>query len=126
MLAVSSNHNLMLAAWDSADETVELPASINEGYFEKRGPMPLHYENRRSFHRYYMRGKAILRRGDMTLAVYTKDVSRQGFGFYSPMQLLPLEHVQLVLPDGSELELEVTRCRRVDTKCFDCGTRFVL
>jgi hypothetical protein len=60
------------------------------------------------------------------LGAFTKDVSRQGIGFLSPVQLLPMEHIGLLLANGTEYALEVSRCRRVDQDCFDCGGRFVL
>ena len=126
MLALSAEHNLIAAAWEAADQTVQLPESLSAKFFDKRGPMPLHHENKRSFHRHYMRAKALLKRGDAILGTYTKDVSRQGVGFLSPVQLLPLERVELQLPNGSALRLEVTRCRRLDKNCFDCGAKFAL
>jgi hypothetical protein len=125
MLAVSPEQNLIAEMWDDADMTVQLPESLAH-FADKHGPMPLHHENKRGYHRHYMRGKAILKRGTTTLATYTKDISRQGIGLLSPVQLLPLERIELVLVNGSKLYLEVTRCRRVDKNCFDCGARFAL
>ena len=90
-----------------------------------RGPAPLCAKNQRHFHRYFMRGKAILKRGTTTFGTYTKDVSRQGVGFLSPVQLMPKERVNLRLP-VAELGLEITRCRRIDEGCFECGGRFAL
>lgn len=126
MLAGSTHRNLMSEDWEAAVDCVQLPESMRDDFLEKRGPMPMHFENKRSFHRYYMRGKAILNRGEANFGVYTKDVSRQGIGLLSPVQLLPLEKIRLELADGSVLNLEVSRCRRLEKGCFDCGTRFVL
>ncbi len=70
-----------------------------------------------------MRGKAVLKRSAKLLGVYTKDVSRQGVAFLSPVPLLPKERVKLQLP-AIELSLEVTRCRRIEAACFECGGKF--
>ena len=72
-----------------------------------------------------MRGKAVLKRGESLHGTYTKDVSRQGVGFLSPVPLLPKERVKLRVA-ATELSLEVTRCRRVDPGCFECGARFAM
>lgn len=126
MLAVSNKPNMIAEAWEAADMIVQLPESLGSRFLEKHGPMPLYHENKRGFHRHYMRGKAILKRGQSTLGTYTKDISRQGIGLLSPVQLLPLERIELMLPNGATLHLEVTRCRRIDKNCFDCGARFAI
>jgi hypothetical protein len=123
-MLVGSDRNMIAEAWENADLTAQLPGSI-VSFMTKQGPVPVYHDEKRSFHRHYMRGKAILKRGDMTLGVYTKDVSRQGIGLLSPVQLLPLERVVLTLPNGSTQQLELARCHRVGKDCFDCGTRFV-
>lgn len=125
MLERRNERSVMERMWESAGAKVRLPETLHQGFFAPQGPLPTHFENKRQYHRYYMRGKAVLKRGDEVLGTYTKDVSRQGVGFYSPVQLLPKERVQLRLP-SVELSLEVTRCRRVDKECFECGARFVL
>ena len=127
MLAATAGENSIDEAWVSADKKVELPQSLGPFFFTKTGPMPVHQdENKRGFHRHYMRGKALLKRGASTFGTYTKDISRKGIGLLSPVQLMPLERIALVLPNGSTLHLEVTRCRRLERNCFDCGARFAL
>jgi len=83
-------------------------------------------DNRRQYHRYYLRSKALLKRGDTTIGGYTKDISRQGVCLLSPLQLLPKERVKLTLPNGAAYSLQVVRCRRVFDNCFECGTRFAV
>jgi PilZ domain len=127
MLAASPSESTIEEAWASAHMTVQLPASLRPSFFNKIGPMPVHHDdNKRGFHRHYMRGKAVLKRGETTFGTLTKDVSRKGIGLLSPVQLLPMERVDLTLPNGSTLHLEVTRCRRVEKNCFDCGAKFAL
>ena len=125
MLEFDNGQKLMLDLWDATATKVDLPPSLRSSYFGAQGPAPLYHDNRRTFHRYYMRGKAVLKRGTSMIGTYTKDVSRQGVAFLSPVPLLPKERVKLHVP-AAELQLEVTRCRRLDPKCFECGARFAL
>jgi hypothetical protein len=125
MLELDNGQILMDDLWETTIAKVQLSASVGKDFFTMRGPTPVFYDNQRSYHRHFMRGKAVLKRGKSMLGAYTKDVSRQGVGFLSPLQLLPKEFVRLHLPTA-ELSLEVTRCRRVDQGCFDCGARFAL
>jgi hypothetical protein len=125
MLEVDYGKKLMEDLWQAAPTKVKLPEACAEQFFDARGAMPLHHDNRRTYHRYFMRGKAVLKRGDLLLGTYTKDVSRQGVGFLSPVQLLPKEKVKLTLPT-TELSLQVARCQRIDQGCFECGARFAL
>jgi hypothetical protein len=121
-------HDKCLTAdeWEAADAQVQIPDALRKEFFGKSGPMPLHHENHRGYHRYFVRVKAVLQRDEMKLGCYTKDLSRQGIGLLSPVPLLPMDHVQLHLPNGSVLDLEIVRCRRIERECFDCGARFAL
>ena len=125
MLEFDNGQKLMNDLWEATAAKVELPDSLRSAYFGAQGPVPLYHDNRRSFHRYYMRGKAVLKRGAMMIGTYTKDVSRQGVAFLSPVPLLPKERVKLCIPTA-ELNLEVSRCRRLNPNCFECGARFAL
>jgi PilZ domain len=126
MLGCRHDKSLIADEWEAADAHVQLPDALRNEFFNKRGPMPLHHENHRGYHRYFMRAKAVLKRNELRLGCYTKDVSRQGIGLLSPVPLLPLDRVEIHLPNGSVLPLEIARCRRVDRGCFDCGARFAL
>jgi hypothetical protein len=124
MLDLSDERNLIADFWESTEAKARLPEAEHE-FLAPQGPMPVSPENKRGYHRFFMRGKALLKRRGSFVGIYTKDVSRQGIGFLSPMQLLPKERVRMRLPGASELTLEVTRCRRVNEGCFDSGARFV-
>lgn len=126
MLGRCHDNRLIADEWDATEVKVQLPAAVRVAFFDKKGPMPLYYENSRGYHRYFLRAKAVLKCGEVKFGSYTKDVSRQGIGLLSPVQLFPLDRVKLQLPNGSEMHLEITRCRRVDQGCFDCGARFAL
>lgn len=127
MLELSNEQRLMEKLWASAEARLELPAHMAEQFFQFQGPMPQgHFDNRRSYHRFYLRDRAILTRKDSTLGVCTTDVSRQGIGFLTPVQLLPKEQVQLLLTSGIEYDLQITRCRRRGDSFFECGGKFVV
>ncbi len=125
MLELDDGQKLVEELWATAVSKVELRDSVKKSFFAVHGAGPLYYDNRRIYHRYYMRGKAVLKRAKSTHGTYTKDVSRQGIGFLSPVPLLPKERVKLRTA-AAELSLEVTRCRRIDPGCFECGAKFAL
>ena len=125
MLEIDHGRKLMDDLWEATTPKVELPDSVKQAFFGAHGVAPVFPENKRSYHRYFMRGKAVLKRGTFLIGTYTKDVSRQGVAFFSPVPLLPKERVKLRVP-AAELSLEVTRCRRVEPNCFECGAKFAL
>jgi hypothetical protein len=127
MLGVCNEMRLMEKLWEAAEATLQLPEPEAKYFFEFKGPMPSgHFDNRRSYHRFYLRDKAIVTRKRSTLGVFTTDISRQGIGFLSPVQMLPKERVQLLLTSGTEYYLLLTRCRRRTDNLFECGGRFVV
>jgi hypothetical protein len=125
MLEIDNGQKLMDELWNATSAKVELPESTKREFFDAHGPEPIRHDNKRSYHRYYMRGRAVLKRGNTTLGAYTKDVSRQGVAFLSPVPLLPKERVKLRLP-AAELSLVVTRCRRLEPNCYECGAKFAV
>ena len=110
--------------WDAVALKTDLPEDF-ESFRAARGPAPLAFDTRRAYRRFFLRNKAILETGDVSLAIYTKDVSRQGIGVLTPVQLLPKTKVRLRLPAGDIYQLEIARCRRIAAGCYECGTRFV-
>ena len=125
MLELDHGQKIMEELWEMTTAKVELPHSMQANFFVAPAPEPSYYNNKRSYHRYTMRCKAVLKRGTSLLGTFTKDLSRQGVAFLSPVPLMPKERVKLRVP-AAELSLEITRCRRVDQKCFECGARFAL
>lgn len=111
--------------WQTVDKLVRLPVSEEE-FLAHQGATPTTYSSRRSFHRFYFRGKGILTRRGTSLGVYTTDLSRKGLGLLAPIQLFPMDRVTLRLDNGMECQLEIVRCRRVDRDCYECGSRFVV
>ena len=125
MLALSPDRDLIDELWKDASSVAVLPACLRQQFFSKSGPLPVYHENKRTFHRHYLRRKAILKYRNAMYGIFTKDISRQGIGLLSPVQLLPMEQVSLLLSRDSSLQLEIARCRRIEKDCFDIGARFV-
>ena len=84
--------------------------------------MRVQADSQRRYNRTYLRGIGILHCEEQDLAVYLKDLSRMGVGFYSPVQLFPGDWVELQLTGKKLLKLQITRCLRIRDRCFDCGS----
>ena len=107
---------------------VELPGEWHD-FFSQQGfrqPIP---DDRRRYARRYMPAKAILEitdplpaygREQLVLAVYTRDISREGVSFLISDQLFPSESGRLWLSDR-RLAIEVACCRRLNSRCFIVG-----
>jgi hypothetical protein len=125
MLDLGHEPDVMDDFWALTELQARLPEPA-EDFFAGQGPVRTHDDSKRRFHRFYFRGKALLYRQAAILGVYTKDVSRHGIAFLSPVQLLPKERVRLCVLGASRLQLEVSRCRRTGPQCFECGAMFVI
>jgi hypothetical protein len=125
MLGRGHGQQLLADLWELTEVKVQIPSPLADGFLTTQGPAATYFDDKRAYQRFFLRGKAVLKRSGSLMGAYTKDVSRQGVGFLSPVQLMPRERVKLSLP-SAELQLEVSRCRRVDKDCFDCGARFAL
>jgi hypothetical protein len=112
--------------WQATRTQVQIPDSMRELFFEKCGNLPLSQINNRQYIRYYLRVKAIVDHRDDKIGCYTMDLSRQGIGLLSPIELERSERVQLHLPQRGGFLLEITRCCQLEDQCFECGGRFVL
>ncbi len=113
--------------------SVQLPAQWH-GFFDKRGAVPAQLDDQRRFPRFYFRTTAgltyvaslpNLERPTGSFRVFVKDISRGSAAFLHGEQLFPRERVKLLLIDGVERLLEVTRCRRIQANCFEVGAQFV-
>src|SRR5262245_39483638 len=113
MLDLSDDQSLMALAWEKVEQKPRLPGEMTN-FFEHHGAVPVRPGCRRAYHRFYLRGKAILQRKDGYLGVLTVDASRQGLCFLSPVQLLPKERCRIRMPKTKEFSIEIVRCRRLD------------
>jgi hypothetical protein len=123
MLDLCDGQNVSDVSWDELELTARIPASMPD-FFERKGPTPTRVGCRRTYRRFYLRGKAILRSDNKLFGIYTVDASRTGIRFLSPIQLLPKLHVWLQLPDVREFEVEIVRCCRFEDRSYDCGAIF--
>jgi hypothetical protein len=110
--------------WRVAAPKTHLPNSAAD-FFDQSGPANLVFRSQRRFHRFFARGKAVLDRDGAYLGIFTKDVSRDGLGFLSPVELTPHEKLDLHIVGAPQRIVEITRCRRVADRCYDCGANFV-
>jgi hypothetical protein len=124
MLDITHDPSLSELGWDELELKTELPARLKH-YFDRRGALPAHPDSRRAYSRFYLRCKAVLLRQNAPLGVYSVDASRKGIRFLSPIQLMPKERVQIRLPKTKEFQIEITRCRRIEDCCYECGAMFV-
>ncbi|HEX6963525.1 MAG TPA: PilZ domain-containing protein [Lacipirellula sp.] len=123
MLALSDEMELSEEGWGGLPSRAELPCEWRE-YAAGAGATRTKQHERRQFCRVGLRGIAIIWQDGQVHAGYTKDVSRKGIGFYSPVQLFPKAIVQLWIPGHPVLELRIRRCKRIKDLCFECGATF--
>ncbi len=123
MLDLRNSRELIEYHWNSLDLRPELPCSEKE-YWNQSGPTRVRADLQRRYNRTYLRGIGILHCKEGDLAVYVKDLSRMGVGFYSPVQLFPCDCIELQLLDKKLLDLKITRCLRIRDRCFECGSVF--
>ena len=124
MLDLSNDPGVSRFDWEAVELKTCLPSEWGD-FFDRRGPSPIHPECHRRFTRQYLRSRAILCRPDGSLlGVYTGDVSRSGLRILSPVQLFPKDRCRLQLPSTAELLIEIVRCRRFESQCYECGAVF--
>lgn len=125
MLDLGDELNLIAEVWEKVEKKTRLPEAMRD-FFDRAGPMSPLYECRRSYQRFYIRCKAILRHNDEFIGVYTVDASRQGMCFLSPVPIVLKERCSIRLPKTKEFQIQIVRCRQVDVDCYECGAMFVL
>jgi hypothetical protein len=124
MLAIDNARELIESVWLGLGCQVQLPENWGD-FFEHTGMTPTEYDDRRTYSRMHFRGKAVVRHSASFYAIYTKDVSRGGIGFYHAEQLLPAERCRIWLSNGLSHDIEIVRCRLRHRSCYECGAKFV-
>lgn len=113
---------------ETIDWSIELPVEWSD-YFEQRGEVPSYADDERHNRRLKVRAYGALwfektlpsfQRASEPVGVYTRDFSRQGVGFLSPVEIYPEEQVRIALPTFW-MQLHVVRTRRITSKCFEVG-----
>ena len=110
--------------WQATESQTVIPPDWAD-FFSRSGPLPQHFECRRSHPRFFLPAKALLTAKARIFAGYVKDISRSGVGILAPVQFLPLEHVGISLADGRHFQVDIARCVRIEHNCWECGTRFL-
>jgi hypothetical protein len=124
MLATHHASELIEQAWHKLGCEVKLPDNWAD-FFEHTGLVPCDYDDRRTYARLHLRGKAIVRYEGAYYAIYTRDVSRGGIAFYHKQQLFPGQRGRIWLTSGLSHDIEIARCRLRYPACYECGARFV-
>jgi hypothetical protein len=123
MLDLIDATTLTEQSWHELASRAELPCSWQE-YVAGAGTVQMLPEDVRKFCRVALRSIAIVFVDDQAHAAYSKDVSKVGMGFYSPVNLLPRTFIRIWVPGRSLLRVRVSRCRRLGERCFECGGLF--
>lgn len=121
----ASRSELIDTAWRTLGSKAALPNNAAE-FFDRHGPMPTMENSQRRFQRYFARTKGLLRIDGVTHGVYVRDLSRNGIGFVSPVQLFPRQRVEMELVGNRHVVLENVRCRRLAARSYECGAMFVV
>ena len=124
MLGSSNAEPLIDEIWDKLPCNVQLPESWGDSA-PPTGPTAAHLDDARRYRRFHLRGKAVLEIDGTYLAIYTKDLSRSGLAFYCERQLFPCQDAGVWLADGPRGAVKITRCRRIQEHCYECGADFV-
>jgi hypothetical protein len=123
MLGVCDETTLSEEAWAALDSRAALPGSWDD-FMAEAGVVKHRAHSRRKFVRVGLRQIAIFWHQGQAHAGYTKNLSRIGLAFYSPIHLLPLADIRLGIPGHPVFQLTVRRCRRLKDSCFECGAVF--
>ena len=119
MLGERVTREIIDQLWDSLGCKIALPKGEEE-YLREKESTPAVYLERRRFHRFNFRQRAIMEKDGVPFAIYTKDISREPLGFLHAEQLFPCECVTVCLRNGRRLPLEIVRCRRLAEHCYEC------
>jgi hypothetical protein len=86
MLELGQERSLMDVLWGELDARVCLSVVQEQQLLALKGPTPNHCVDDRRCRRFFERGKAVLVRRPLLLGVDTKDISRRGISFMSPVR----------------------------------------
>ena len=118
-----SNEAAIDQAWEHLESKAVLPTSAEE-FYKKSGAKA--DRQIREFERHYLRCRSIFRYECQNHGAYMKDCSRAGMGFLSPIQLFPRDPIQLWISNQRNYSLEIIRCQRLMSNCYECGAIFIL
>jgi hypothetical protein len=105
----------------------------DDEFFAKAGPLPLHWDDKRRFPRFYYRSRtqalvfpvcAVHELSAAACSVLTRDLSRNGVSVVHSEQLFPGQRIDLTLSDGQIRTMTVTWCRRIADGRYYAGGQF--
>lgn len=114
------------------DWTIELPPEWGR-FFHERGAVSSSVLDQRRHQRINVRAQGVLWFTDPLpacprpadpIGIYTRDVSRRGFGFISPTQLFPEEGVRVALPTFW-MDVRIVRSHSINPSCFVTGAELI-
>ncbi|TWT31268.1 hypothetical protein KOR34_46440 [Posidoniimonas corsicana] len=124
MLDAGDEQSVIDTLWTAAELYAEVPAQDRRSW-QNNATTPTRFDSRRTYGRYTYGRRSILLLDGKTHGVYVNDVSRNGIGFFSPVQLFPGHKYWLVLPGPKKAQVDIRRCRRVGESSYRCGAAFV-
>jgi len=111
-----------------------LPPWPLDEFLSKKGLVLSQCDDRRRYARLYYRQHATLLletslpafvRPSERIHTFSCDLSRGGVAFLSRCELFPKERVTLRIAEIGNRQLQVVRCRRLATACYEIGATFV-
>lgn len=123
MLDIGDVAKLSEQVWLRLTSRVELPEKLAADMRNVAGNS-LYTECKRQYARRTFHKPVIVIDGKNHHACFSKDLSRTGLGFYSPINFLPKKLIRMWLPNGEVLLVRITRCRRLGERCYEIGSRF--
>jgi hypothetical protein len=120
MLDSCDEKNVIEALWEQIGCKICLPED-EKVFLGVQGPLPILFQDRRKFRRFYCRTRGLLLQDNVLEAVYIGDLSRGGVSFYCFHQLMPQDRVELIFPNGEVLQAMIQRCQKRRYHCFLCG-----
>lgn len=121
--APASSKIIVDALWKQADARVRLPESLERHSAHSSSPNNPH-TIQRTFDRYEWQSRCILLHNDTLFGVITRDLSRSGLSFYSPIEIRPGQLAEIVLPGLKVLKIKSLHTTQLDSACYECGVCF--
>lgn len=121
--AHGSSKIIVDALWKQADATVRMPETFERHSAHKELLKNAH-AIQRTFDRYEWQARCILLHNETLFGIVTRDLSRSGLSFYSPIEIRPGTNAEVVLPGLRILKVKSLHTVRLDAACFECGVCF--
>ncbi|WP_425399556.1 hypothetical protein [Aeoliella sp.] len=121
--AQTSSQIIVDALWKQAHSTVQLPPTMELHSPHAKSPPKIHTALH-SFDWYKWQTRCILLCGETLFGILSRDLSRSGIGFYSPIEVRPGETAEVVLPSLRVLKIKSLHSTKLNDVCYECGACF--